>query len=95
MRAIIQVPVNPALKKRVEKKAESDGFSSVQQLIRLVLAKYDRGSLEVNIQEQLPPVQLSEKAIRRYNKIDRDIASGKIKLKSFDSVDELMKDLTS
>jgi len=95
MRAIIQVPVNPALKKRVEKKAESDGFSSVQQLIRLVLAKYDRGSLEVNIQEQLPPVQLSEKAIRRYNKIDRDIASGKIKLKSFDSVDELMKDLAS
>ena len=95
MRAIIQVPVNPALKKRVEKKAESDGFSSVQQLIRLVLAKYDRGSLEVNIQEQLPPVQLSKKAIRRYNKIDRDIASGKIKLKSFDSVDELMKDLTS
>ena len=95
MRAIIQVPVNPALKKRVEKKAESDGFSSVQQLIRLVLAKYDRGSLEVNIQEQLPPVQLSKKAIRRYNKIDRDIASGKIKLKSFDSVDELMKDLAS
>ena len=95
MRAIIQVPVNPALKKRVEKKAESDGFSSVQQLIRLVLAKYDRGSLEVNIGEQFPPVQLSEKAIRRYNKIDRDIASGKIKLKSFDSVDELMKDLTS
>ena len=95
MRAIIQVPVNPALKKRVEKKPESDGFSSVQQLIRLVLAKYDRGSLEVNIQEQLPPVQLSEKAIRRYNKIDRDIASGKIKLKSFDSVDELMKDLAS
>jgi len=95
MRAIIQVPVNPALKKRVEKKAESDGFSSVQQLIRLVLAKYDRGSLEVNIQEQLPPVQLSKKAIRRYNKIDRDIASRKIKLKSFDSVDELMKDLAS
>ena len=95
MRAIIQVPVNPALKKRVEKKAESDGFSSVQQLIRLVLAKYDRGSLEVNIGEQFPPVQLSEKAIRRYNKIDRDIASGKIKLKSFDSVDELMKDLAS
>lgn len=95
MRAIIQVPINPVLKKNVEKKAQKDGFTSLQQVIRLFLSRYASGRLEVGFEEQFPPVQLSPKAIRRYNKIDRDIASGKVKLKSFNSVDELMKDLTS
>lgn len=91
---MIQVPVNPQLKKRIEKRAESDGFTSLQQLIRLVLAKYDSGRLEVDVR-RVESVQLSPAAIKRYNKMDQDMASGKMKLKSFNSVEELMKDLNS
>lgn len=92
MRAIIQVPVNPALKNRVEKKAENSGFSSVQQLIRLFLTRYASGEIKVGFEERVLPVQLSKRAIRRYNKIDKDYKKGK-NIFVAESVDDLMNQL--
>lgn len=90
-RAVIQVPVDPQLKKRAEKRAESDGFSSLQQLIRLVLAKYDSGRLEIGVR-QIEPIKLSPKAARRYKRIEEDYKRGK-NIRTAYSVDELMRQL--
>lgn len=95
MRAVLQVPIDQKLRKNAEKKAESDGFSSIQQVVRFFLTKYTLGEIGVGIKEQFPPIKLSKKAAARYDKMTRNIEKGKIKLKSFSSVDELMKDLTS
>lgn len=92
-RVVLQIPMNPKLKKNAEKKAEEEGFSSLQEAVRVFLSKFADGRLEAGFREQFPPVQLSPKAIKRYNKMDEDIKSGKMKLKSFNSVDELMEDL--
>lgn len=95
MRVVIQTPVTSQLRRDAEKVAQEQGYSSLQDAIRMYLSKLARREVRIQLQEQFPPVQLSPKAVKRYNKIDRDIASGKLKLKSFSSVDELMKDLTS
>jgi hypothetical protein len=38
-RTILQVPINPELKQAAEKKAESLGFSSLQEMIRVMLTQ--------------------------------------------------------
>lgn len=94
-RIVLQVPMTPTLRSEAEKVARKQGYSSLQDAVRLYLHKLAREEVQVRIQEQFPPVQLSSRAIKRYNKMDKDIASGRVKLKSFNSVDELMKDLNS
>lgn len=76
-RDMIQTPVTRDLRKKAEKKAEKDGFSSIQQVIRFFLAKYTAGELEVGIKEQFPPVQLSARAIKRYDRMTEDYEKGK------------------
>lgn len=49
----------------------------------------------VKITFEHPPVQLSAKAIKRYDKMSDDIEKGKIKTVSFDDVDEMMDYLNS
>lgn len=88
---MIQVPVDQQLKKRVEKRAENDGFSSLQQLIRLVLAKYDSGRLEVGMHE-VAPVKLSPAAIKRYDKMTGDFKKGR-NIFVAESVEDLMDQL--
>lgn len=92
MRAIIQVPINPELKTSVEKKAKKDGFTSLQQVVRLFLSRYNSGRLEVGFEEQFPPVQLSARAIKRYDKMNDDFEKGK-NVYIADSVDDLMDQL--
>lgn len=36
-RTILQIPINPELKHAAEKKAENLGFSSLQEMIRVML----------------------------------------------------------
>lgn len=87
-KAVLQVPINASLRKSAEEVALEEGFSSLQEAVRLFLAKYAKRQLSFSISET---VQLSPKAIKRYNKIIDDIDSGKEKSKSFDNVDQLMK----
>ncbi len=75
MRTVLQVPISKELRVKAEKAAKNQGFSSVQELVRLLLTKMSRGQLEVRIEE--PAVQLSPKAIRRYNKIIDEVEVGK------------------
>lgn len=87
---ILQVPLSKDLRDQAASAASKMGFSSLQEIVRVFINKVASGSLEIKLEE---PVQLSPRAIKRYNKIIDDIDSGKTKLKSFTSVKSLMKDL--
>jgi len=90
-RAVLQVPVDSQLKQQAEKAAASQGFSSLQEAVRLFLAKLAEKRIELTFQET---VRLSPKAIKRYNKITRDIEAGRNVFVAKD-VDDLMKQLNA
>ncbi len=93
MKTIIQVPVDKKLRDQATTAAFSLGFSSIQETIRVFLRKL--ASRELTLSFEAPPVQLSPRAARRYDKMMRDVESGRVKTKSFTSVDALMKELNS
>ena len=72
--------------------AKESGFSSLQEVLRVFLAKFAKREIGVSV-EQFPAVKLSAKNDRRYAKMVDDVLSGRVKTKSFDNVDDLMKDL--
>lgn len=88
---IIQIPISKNLREKAVKQAELSGFSSIQDVLRLFLHQFVLQEVEVKFESK--PVQLSKRAVRRYNKISDDIDSGKTKLFTAHSVDELMNHL--
>ncbi len=92
-KTILQVPIDTSLRNRAAAVAAKLGFSSLQESVRLYLHKLADNKLDIMFKE--PDVQLSPRAARRYDKMIRDIESGRVKTKSFSSVDALMKDLHS
>lgn len=85
----LQVPMNQQLKIDAEKAALEQGFSSLQELVRVILSKYAQKKIEVNFEEV---VKLSPKAEKRYLKATKDFEEGK-NIYSASSVKELMKQL--
>lgn len=88
MSTILQVPVDKSLRDRAASKAQKMGFSSLQEAVRVFLNKIAAGEVNVKFEET---VQLSPKAVKRYNKIIDEIESGKVKSKAFTDTDSLMK----
>lgn len=86
----LQIPMSKSLKLRALEVADSLGFSSLQEIVRVLLTKFADHQLVVKIEE--PPVTLSEKASRRYLKMMEDFKTGK-NVKTVNSVEELMADL--
>ena len=89
----LQVPISKSLKNDATAVAREYGFSSLQEITRVILTKLAKRELNVSV-EQFPAVQLSSEATKRYNKMDEDFKKGK-NVDSFDSVEALMKDLRS
>lgn len=87
----LQVPINKNVRDQAAVAAERLGFSSLQETVRIFLNKLAIGEVGIRFEEI---VQLSPKAIKRYNKIVDEIESGKVKTKSFSNVDSLMKHLS-
>lgn len=87
---ILQIPIDKNIRQKATSYAEKMGFSSLQEVVRLFLNKVATGEIDVAFEQN---VQLSAKAINRYNKIIDEIESGKTKTKSFTDVDRLMKHL--
>lgn len=85
---IIQVPVTKSLRDAAAAAADDFGFSSVQESIRVFLKQLASKKLTISFAPKT--VQLSPKAINRYNEAIDDIKSGKEKLFTTNSVDELM-----
>ena len=88
----LQVPISKRLKASATVVAQEYGFSSLQEVVRVLLTKLSKKELSVSV-EQFPAVKLSAKNAKRYDKIVDDYLSGKLKTKSFDNVDDLMEDL--
>jgi len=87
---ILQIPINKNLRDQAASKAEKMGFSSLQEVVRLFLNKIALGELDVTFEQT---IQLSPKAISRYNKIIDEVESNKVKTKTFADVNSLMKHL--
>lgn len=91
-RVIVQVPMTKTLKTEAEAAAGDQGFSSIQEAIRIFLTKFAKRELAVNI--GYPEEHLSPRAERRYGKIIRDIKAGKHVTNS-DNLDQLFAVLES
>ncbi len=88
--AVLQIPINKNLRDKAASYAEKMGFSSLQEVVRLFLNKMAIGEIDVTFEQN---VQLSVKAVKRYNKIIDEIESGQVKTKAFTDVKLLMKHL--
>lgn len=94
MRTVLQVPLSVDLRKEAEKQALAQGFSSLQEAVRVLLKQLAQGAMRIAFREK-EEVQLSSKAIRRYDKIMEDIKSGKEKIYRAKNVEDLMLQLNS
>jgi hypothetical protein len=89
-RTIVQVPMSSELKINAEKAARADGFSSLQEAIRVFLQKFSTKQITLSMQtiDDEPP--LSAKAKRRYGKMVKEIKQGK-GLVHVENTDELFR----
>ena len=90
-KTVLQIPINQQLKNDAEQVAQAQGFSSLQEVIRVFLSKFAANKVEVTIQE---PIMLSEKSEKRYLKETLDFKAGK-NIRSAKNVDELMSQLNA
>ncbi|MFH1601670.1 MAG: hypothetical protein ABIB61_01805 [Candidatus Shapirobacteria bacterium] len=73
-KVVLQIPVSKTLRLEAEKVALAQGFSSLQEIVRVFMAKLASQSLDVSFTRVFP---LSSRAEKKYGKIDRDFAKGK------------------
>lgn len=59
-KVIIQVPVSKQLRDSAERAAEEYGFSSLQEVLRVFLAKFANRSVSINF-EDIVPLQIKKK----------------------------------
>jgi antitoxin component of RelBE/YafQ-DinJ toxin-antitoxin module len=86
----LQVPISKNLKTDAVAVAREYGFSSLQEIIRVLLAKLAKRELVIKIIEV--PIYLSKKAEKRYLNIDKDFDQGK-NVYFVSSVEDLMNEL--
>ena len=65
-RVVLQVPMTVGLRKSAEVEALSQGFSSLQEAVRVFLKKLASQEIAVGFEKS---VKLSPRAVKRYNKI--------------------------
>lgn len=93
MNTTLQVPMDKTLKARATRAAKAMGFSSLQETVRLFLNKLARGTMHVELTTMDADEYVSPRAIARYDKMIKDIESGKVKTTIAHSVKELMEQL--
>lgn len=82
--SVIQVPVKTALKTEATEVARELGFTSLQELLRVMMTRLVAKQLSVSFVER-PAFALSAKNDRRYDKIEADFRKGK-NIATFDNV---------
>lgn len=87
-KTILQVPLTQDLKLTAEKAAHEQGFSSLQEIVRVFLSKLAANKVEVT----LDSVSLSEGNEKRYSKMAEDFVSSK-DIHTAQNVDELLTQL--
>lgn len=89
----LQIPIDKSVRDNATRVAHQRGFSSVQEVVRVFLSQFADRCVDVSFTP--PTIQLSEKNDKRYAKMIEDYENGKLQVKSFTDVDELMKELNS
>jgi len=74
-KTVLQIPISKNLRLQAEKAAIEQGFSSLQESVRLFLKKLADGIVSFSYQEK--PIKLSAKAEKRYAKMVEDLKKGK------------------
>lgn len=92
-RVVLQVPMSKSLKQQAEAVSADYGFSSLQEIIRIILTKLSRREMIIDITPS-EYIKLSSPAKKRYDKMTEDFRKGK-NIKSFNNVDDLIRDLHS
>jgi hypothetical protein len=87
---IVQVPISKSFRNEMVEKANSLGFSSLQDLIRFTLTQI-KNNLIVPKMVSVPTIQLSPKAAARYDKMLAEMKAGKNRSKTFDNVPDMIK----
>ncbi len=93
-RTVLQIPVSPTLRREAEMAAIKQGYSSLQDFLRVVMNRLALGKLYTVIEDK-EAIQLSSRAAKRYDKMYEDIKSGKEKVYTAKSVEDLMAHLMS
>ncbi len=88
----LQIPMPLYLKKTSEKIAADSGFSSLQELIRVILTQINQNKLSFRFASADEFVTLSPSAKKRYQKMKKNYRQGKNFLGA-KSVDEFLKKL--
>lgn len=89
----LQVPLSKSLRDRAASHFAKQGYSSLQEAIRVFLAQAADKQIKVTFAQ--PIVLLSPKTAKRYDRMLKDIETGKVKLQTAHSVDELMAQLNA
>jgi len=90
-RVTLQIPMDLKLKVDAEKAALNQGFSSLQELVRVILSKVAQKKIEINVEQV---IILSKKADKRYEQAMKDFKEGK-NVYSAKNVDDLMRQLNA
>ncbi len=74
-RIILQVPMKKELRDKAAIAAKNNGFSSLQEAIRVLLSKLAKKELTIRVGNE--EEQLSPRLARKYDKIVEEIKQGK------------------
>ena len=95
MNDVLQVPMSKELREKATLVAISQGYSSLQETVRIFLTQLADHKVETGFYPIVKKVRLSPKAIKRYNKILDGIDSGERKLFTAHSAEELIEHLNN
>lgn len=76
-RMIVQVPMSKELKDKAEIVSADLGFSSLQEVIRVLLTKLSKKEFSLKVEEVEEVTYLSPEAETRYRKAVEDIKAGR------------------
>lgn len=93
MNTTLQVPLDSALKFRAAKVAKTMGFSSLQETVRLFLHKLAAGAMHMEFTTLDADEYVSPKALARYDKMERNIKSGKEPVYQATNVQDMLDQL--
>lgn len=85
---ILQVPMKKGVREKATKAAEKEGFSSLQEAVRVFLHKL--ADEEFHVSFSSPTFPLSPRNEQRYERWLKEIAAGKVKIKNFSDTTSLM-----
>jgi hypothetical protein len=87
----LQIPIPVSLKREAKIVAREQGFSSLQDFVRLILTKLVKREMSVRIGSNEEFISLSESARKRYTKVAEDITRGRNIISAINSKEFLKK----